>query len=281
MKLLALILAATGFARAQADPPDIDRIMSQVGINQAKAQDLRSSYVYTQKQLLRFVRSNGKIAREERREYVVTPAVHEVKKDLVHFEGKYLDHGQFVSFDKPGYQHKDLDLDAELINDMSKDMTDDHESRDGIGHDLFPLTYHQQLKYDFKLLGSETYKGREVYRISFTPKPHMEDADWKGEALIDKAELQPVTVTTGLAWKMPLLVKALLGTNIKGLGFTLTYQKFEDGVWFPVSYGGEFEVRGVFVYRRTMSISMTNTDFHKLDVKSTIAYHTEGKVEDK
>ncbi len=117
--------------------------------------------------------------------------------------------------------------------------------------------------------------------MSFAPKPHMEDANWKGQALIDKAELQPVLVTTDLAFKMPLLVKTLLGTNVKDLGFTLTYKKFEDGVWFPVSYGGEFEVRGVFVYRRTMSISLTNSDFHKLDVNSTIAYATEGKVEDK
>jgi len=279
MKLLALIAAAAGFASAQT--PDIESIMSQVGINQAKAQELRSNYVYTQKQLLRFVRGNGKIAREERREYLVTPRLRRSKKTLVHFEGKYEEHGKYYSFDKPGYEHKGLDLDAGLINDMSNDMTDDHKSPDGIGRDLFPLTYHQQLKYNFKLLGAETYRGREVYRVSFTPKPHMEDADWKGEALIDKAELQPVTVSTSLAWKMPLAVRTLLGTNIRGVGFTLTYQKFEDGVWFPVSYGGEFEVRGVFVYRRTMSISMVNSDFHKLDVNSTIAYDTEGKLEDK
>ena len=279
MKLLILFLAATGFAHSQ--DLAIDSIMSRVAINQAKAQELRSQYVYTQKQLLRFMRSNGKLAREERREYMVTPKLHKVKKELVHFEGKYQEHGQFVSFDKPGFEHKGLDLDAELLNDMSRDMTDDHQSLDGISRDLFPLTYHQQLKYNFNLIGSETYQGREVYRVSFVPKPHMEDANWKGQALIDKAELQPVLVTTDLAFKMPLLVKTLLGTNVKDLGFTLTYKKFEDGVWFPVSYGGEFEVRGVFVYRRTMSISLTNSDFHKLDVNSTIAYATEGKVEDK
>ena len=227
------------------------------------------------------MRSNGKVAREERREYVVTPNIHRSRKKLVHFEGKYEDHGQFYNFDKPGYEHKGLDLDAELINDMSQDMTDDRRGLDGIGHDLFPLTYHQQLKYTFKLLGTETYQGRPVYRVSFTPKPHMQDADWKGQALIDAQELLPVSVTTDLAWKMPLLVKTLLGTNIRGLGFSLTYQKFENGVWFPVSYGGEFEVRGAFLYRRTMSIALTNSDFHKLDVNSTIAYQTEEKKEDK
>jgi hypothetical protein len=279
MKVLVLLLAATGLLKGQT--PDVESIMSQVGRNQAKAEENRSLYVYTQKQLLRFVRSNGKIAREERREYVVTPALHRIRKKLVHFEGKYEDHGQFVAFYKPGYEHKGLDLDAELLNDMSQDMTNDRKSLDGIGRDMFPLTYHQQLKYNFKLLGAETYQGREVYRVSFLPKPHMQDANWKGVALIDKEELQPLTITTDLAWKVPLLVKTLLGTNVKGLGFTVTYKKLEDGIWFPVSYGGEFQVRGAFVYRRTMSISMTNSDFHKLDVNSTIAYQTEGKVEDK
>lgn len=279
MKLICLVFATAGIVQGQ--PADVNAIMSQVGINQAKAEEARDLYVYTQKQLLRFTRSNGKLAREERREYLVTPHLHQTQKKLVHFEGKYVEHGEVFPFDKPHYEHKGLDLDAEFIDSMSRGMTNDSKARDGIGRDLFPLTYHQQLKYDFKLLGVERYQGREVYRISFTPKPHMEDADWKGEALIDKAELQPVAVTTDLAFKIPLLVKTLLGTNIKGLGFTLTYQKFENGVWFPASYGGEFEVRGVFFYKRTMSISMSNSDFHKLDVKSTIAYQTGDQANDK
>jgi hypothetical protein len=70
-------------------------------------------------------------------------------------------------------------------------------------------------------------------------------------------------------------VQVLLGTNIKGLGFSVSYRKFGDGVWFPVSYGGEFEVRAVFFYKRIISISMTNSDFHRLDVTSHIAYSTE------
>src|ERR1700759_4337715 len=129
MKLLVLLLAVTGFAQEPA--PAVERIMSKVGINQAKAQDLRNLYVYTQKQLLRFVRSNGKIAREERREYLVTTRLHRVKKELVHFEGKYQEGNQFVSFDKPRFQHKGLDLDAELLDEMSQDMTNDRNSLDG------------------------------------------------------------------------------------------------------------------------------------------------------
>jgi hypothetical protein len=76
---------------------------------------------------------------------------------------------------------------------------------------------------------------------------------------------------------MPLLVKTLLGTNVHGVGFTVTYQKFADGLWFPVSYGGEFELRAVFFYHRIIAIAMTNSDFRRMDVSSNVAYAIEDK----
>ena len=274
MKILFLtVFTAAAFAQG----PEIEQIMSRVGRNQAKAQDLRQNFTYRQKQLLRMNRGNHKLAREERREYEVTPGVRGVKKELIRFEGKYDYKGKPVAYDRPGYRYKDVDLDGELINEMSEDMTNDKNSRDGIDHELFPLTYHQQLKYDFKLVGAETYRGRAVYRVSFEPKPHQEfdQASWRGEALIDQAEYQPVLVTTKLAFKIPLLVKTLLGTDIKGLGFSVAYRKFEDGVWFPVSYGGEFEIRAVFFYKRTISVAMVNGDFKRTSVNSSVTYQTE------
>ncbi|MEO8595660.1 MAG: hypothetical protein ABI759_20240 [Candidatus Solibacter sp.] len=72
--------------------------------------------------------------------------------------------------------------------------------------------------------------------------------------------------------RIPAAVKVLLGTDIKGLGFNVTYQKFEDGVWFPVSYGGEFEVRAVFFYKRKISVNMTNTGFRRTKVDSSVTY---------
>jgi hypothetical protein len=271
--LFLAALAAVAFAQ----PPDIEQIMSRVGRNQAKSQDLRKNFTYHQKQLLRMNYSNHKLAREEKREYDVSPEIRRVKKELTKFEGQYGYKGKTVIYDRPGYHYKDLDIDGELINSMSEDMTNNQNSRDGIDHDLFPLTYHQQLKYDFRLVGCETYRGREVYRVSFAPKKgkSIEDANWKGEALIDQSEYQPVFVSTKLAFQMPLLVKTLLGTDIKGLGFSVAYQKFEDDVWFPVSYGGEFEVRAVFFYKRTISVSMLNSDFKRSSVNSTVTYQTQ------
>jgi hypothetical protein len=272
MRLAVIAIVFTAAAAAQT--LDVADIMARVGANQAASQELRRQYTYRQKQLLRMHRGNGKVAREEHREYTVSPSPTGNAKELAYFDGRYDYRGKYVSYDRPGYQYKDMDIDGDLIDDLSDDMINDKRSRDGIGCNLFPLTAAQQRKYNFKLLGAEQYRGREVYRVSFEPKRDGEsdEAGWKGEALIDAAEFQPVSVHTSLALKIPLFVKTLLGTNVKGLGFSVSYQKFEDGVWFPVSYGGEFEVRAVFFYKRKISVNMTNADFHRTNVSSNITY---------
>jgi hypothetical protein len=275
MNLLPVALFTILPALGQA--PSVDQIMARVAENQARAQDLRRAYIYNQKVVARFHRNNGKLAREEKLEYVVTPTPGGIDKKLAHFEGKYERNGQLISYDEPGKQNKNLDVDGDLIHEMVDDMTGDKEAKDGIGHDLFPLTADEQAKYIFTLEGKDIYRGHNVYRISFRPKPHEEDADWKGEALIDVEECQPLLVSTRLAAHIPVAVKVLLGTDIKGLGFAVSYEKFDDGLWFPVSYGGEFHVRVVFFYSRNMSISMVNTGFTRAKVSSRIAYDTSGK----
>jgi hypothetical protein len=271
MKVIAFLAALTAVAGAQT--PDVATIMEKVGRNQAQAVDQRKEFTFHQKQILRMHRGNGKVAREEHREYDVTPATHGVKKELAHFDGRYEHKGKYISYDRPGYTYKDMDIDGDLIDGLSNDLTDDDKSRDGIAANLFPLTTEEQEKYTFKLKGAEQYRGRQVYRVAYEPAKNREGgAGWKGEALIDAEEFQPVSVHSTLALRIPGAVKVLLGTDIKGLGFNVTYQKFEDGVWFPVSYGGEFEVRAVFFYKRTISVNMTNAEFHRSKVDSNVTY---------
>ncbi len=272
MRVLPVILLSLAILPALAEEPTVDQIMARVAENQARAQDMRRAYVYNQKVLARFHRTNGKLAREEKLEYLVTPSPAGVEKKLTHFEGKCERGGKFITYDEPGKEIKDLDIDGDLIRDMVKDMTADKDTKDGLAHDMFPLTAKEQAKYIFTLEGKEVYRGRQIYRISFRPKPHEEDANWNGEALIDAAECQPVMVTTKFATHIPMAVKVLLGTDIKGLGFSVSYEKFDDGLWFPVSYGGEFHIRAVFFYARNMSISMVNSGFTRAKVSSKIAY---------
>ena len=255
-------------------------IMVKVAANQDRAQQMRSAFVYRQSMLIRFTRGNGKLAREEQREYVVTPTETSFKKDLTHFIGKYEKAGKLIEYDKPGYQYKDLDIDGDMANDLANDLANDQHSRDGITQDLFALTGLKQKRYAFRLEGKENYRGREVYRITFKPKkPSLLDCDedgdgtcWAGEALIDSHEFQPVLVRTWLAKGIPMAVQILLGTNLKHLGFKVAYQKFEEGLWFPVTYGGEFKLRAVFFYKRTISLSVMNSGFQRSDVTSTVSF---------
>jgi hypothetical protein len=279
MKILTLLLV-WGAGSALAQTPDVAVIMAKVGANQNQAEGKRREYVYTQKQTLRMIRPGGKVAREEHREYTVTPKAAKTLKELTHFDGRYQAGSKYVSYDRPEFRYKGMDIDGDLINSLSDDLANDKGSRDGLAANLFPLTERLQKHYQFLFKGAETYRGHPVYRVSFEPAPkesllHDENDEagiWKGEALIDSTEFQPVAVHTSLAFKIPTAVKILLGTNISGLGYAVSYEKFDDGVWFPVSYGGEFHVRGLFFYSRTMSVSLVNRDFRKLDVNSKIVY---------
>src|SRR6476619_2767386 len=148
MKILLLAMAA-GSAWAQA--PDIEEIMRRVALNQAKSQELRTSYIYHQKQALKMIRGSKKVAREEHREYTIMPKHRGIDRELVRFDGKYDFKGKFVSYDKPGYRYKGVDLDGDLLDSLADDMLHEKDGKDGISNDLFPLTYHRQLKYNFKL----------------------------------------------------------------------------------------------------------------------------------
>jgi hypothetical protein len=63
-----------------------------------------------------------------------------------------------------------------------------------------------------------------------------------------------------------------LGTNLHGAGFSVRYQKFDDGVWFPVSYGTEFRVRALFFYNRSIVVSLENAGFQRARVSSRIEF---------
>ena len=268
MKSLLLVLLAAG---AYAQLPDVHEIMRRVAWNQAKTEDAREQFLYHQKQNVRLRRTNGRLVREESREYNVTPTARGTHRTLIAMEGRYWKNGGYVAYDE---RRLNAEVDASLVEAFIDGFHDEHNSRDGIDNDLFPLTYHQQLKYEFRLAGQETYRGRPVHRIAFVPKDRY---GWKGEALIDAEEYQPVFVNTKMAHGVPLPVKALLGIDVKGLGFSVSYQKFADGVWFPVSYGGEFEFHVLYVYKRSISISLTNANFRRVDVSSQVSYSAEAQ----
>jgi hypothetical protein len=278
--LIAIALAAAAVQPAPlpaaSEAASVDSIMALVARNQDQAQELRQRYVYNQSLILRFRRGNGKLAREETREYVVTPTENGTNKELMRFAGSFEQDGRMVPYSGPGFTYQDTDLDGELMRGLADDLANDRQSRDGIAADLFPLTTEEQRKYRFKLEKTEDYRGRLVHQITFKPVKELWEEDdgtpWKGEILVDAAECQPVLITTQLAKDIPVPVRVFLGTNVKGLGFKLSYQKFEEGVWFPVSYGAEFELKALFFYSRKIAIALNNSGFKKGIVDTNVTF---------
>ena len=158
--------------------------------------------------------------------------------------------------------------DRQMVEHMRKNLMND-KSRDGINTRLFPLTTKEQATYGFQLVGRERMNGHDVYHIIFRPKDRQ-DFGWRGDAYVDAAAYEPVLVTTGMSRKIPFAVRTFLGTNLPGLGFTITYAPQPDGVWFPVTFSTEFKIDVLFFFRRMIIIDAQNLDFEKAHVTSRI-----------
>ncbi len=241
--------------------------MKRVAANQDLSQKLRSEYLYQQHIRIVTRRTNGKLAREETADYVVTPTPEGTRKELKSIRGRYWLKDRYVEFQGEPVPHRDS-LDGDLIHDLRKDLANDR-SKDNLGRDLFPLTGPEQKKYRFDFAGEDVIGGRKVYRVKFTPLD-KNDFTWAGEALIDKEEFQPLTVFTRLSRPIPLFVRTLLGTNLPGLGFNVEYRRFDQTIWFPVTFGTEFHLRALFFINRDITVSLENSGFQRTNVKSNI-----------
>jgi len=273
--LLALAVAAAGgLPGGAAQVPDARELMWKVAWNQGRAQEARRQFRYRQRVVIRFHGTRNRLLREEISEFFVEPGPRTIRKQRIRFSGRYRRRGRMIFYFQPNYQDQDLDIDGDLISDLAEALTSDPDARDGISRELFPLTLQRVRGMDFGIARRVLYGGNDVYRVVFHPKGDWTDgaSPWAGEALIDIDELQPVLVTTHLAKEVPLWVEAVFGTNIRHLGFKVVYRRFEDGLWFPVRYGGEFALRALWFYRRKISIALQNTAFERADVSSRIQY---------
>ena len=268
-KLLWVLMLAPLATLASGDqtPPSVDEIMARVAANQDRAEQARAEYVYQQRIHVATLRTNGKLAREETAEYLVAPTPEGTKKELKHIEGRYWHKGKFRTFQgEPVPQ--DGWVDSSLVQSFRDDLSND-KSKDGLGRDLFPLTSGEQKQYRFDLAGEETIHGRKVYHVRFRPR-EKNDLNWAGEAMIDAEEFEPVRVYTKLSRRIPFFVRTLLGTDVPGIGFNVEYKRFDEGVWFPVSFGTEFRLHAVFFINRDITVALENSAFERAKVQSRI-----------
>jgi hypothetical protein len=268
--LLLLVFGSVPAAIAEVGP-DAAEIMARVAENQDRAVEQRKTFVYQQTARVRLLKTNGKLVWDETREYDVTPTPTGTEAQLTKRYGERRKGRDFESFVMPGEEDTD-GLDPELVDSFHDDLTAQSGGRDGLSPNLFPLTSNEQKYYSFTLEGSEKLRGRPVYRIRFEPDKEHRERIWKGEVLVDKDEFQPVLVATKMALNIPLAVRVLFGISIRQIGFSVSYDRFGENVWFPVSYGGEFYLKVLHFYKRTIIVSTVNRDFRRATVASDIQF---------
>ncbi len=187
-------------------------------------------------------------------------------------QGKILDGTRTINYVEAGFRRKGMDIDDELVDSFAREVASRKgaiPNLDGFP-DWFPFEAKQLDWYSFKLEGEERYHEYDVYRISF--RDTDPENPWEGEALIERNEFQPVLVTTAWTGHIPKGVVIALGTNVKQIGAKITFRRFDQNIWSPVSTGGELNLRVLFGYARTIAFSSTNSGFRRTDVKSSIEF---------
>ena len=229
-----------------------NEIMARVAANQDRAVELRKQFTYEQRVHIQSRHTNGKLAREETAIYEVSPDPDPKGpgRKLTAVSGRYWKNGRYVEFTAHEETRGD-GLDESLTQGFRNDLVDD-----------FPLTAKEQKKYRFELLDEQDVHGRKAWRIGFRPAD-KNDIDWAGEALIDQQEFQPVNVFTKLSRRIPFAVRTLLGTDLPGIGYNLNYQRVDEGVWLPASYGCEFELHVLFFLNREINVSTESSGFRR------------------
>jgi hypothetical protein len=283
-------VCALGVADQPPDPPPAaEAVMARVAANQDQAEAERARYVYVQHAKM-VSRRGGSVMCEEITDYRMTPSSDGSQEELLNLEGRQLTNHKYLTYHAvppdqakaktEDGQKKDEDpahipvtitdesIDREIVQNMRWNLIHD-KSKDGISAHLFPLTSKDQQDYVFHMVGRERLNDRDVFHISFRPKK-KDDYGWSGDAFIDATAFQPVLVTTGMARKIPFAVRTLLGTNLPGLGFTVTYAPRPDGVWFPVTFSTEFKIHVLFFFNREVILDAQNREFEKTHVTSRI-----------
>lgn len=251
---------------------ELDEILRRLAANQERAVEERARIVYRQSTRARLLRGKSKLAREEWREYTVAPTPDGSLKERVSFRGQYEKKGKLIPYDDPGFRHKNIDLDGEILESLVESLVDDRKARDGLATDLFPLTRAEQKYYDFELAGTRRAAGREAYVVKFQPRKGQDERPWSGEVLVDTEAFQSLAVSTEMGKVIPAWVRVVFGVNLRQTGFNITYREVQPGLWFPATYGSEFFLRVLFGYARTITLSLENTDFQFAAVDSTLTY---------
>lgn len=262
-----------------AQQPTAEEIMTRVAANQDRAVAARERFVFTHTSRVRLLKRNRKPVWDETRVYAVAPTAEGLESELVRSYGERKEKGDQVVFEFDGEKLDEGGIDSSLVNSLHDEFSPQRRERDGFWSDLYPFTSKQNGIYRYSLLAETMEAGRKVYRIGYEPVDKRsvfhDGGAWEGEVVVDAAEWQPVRISSNLAKKVPLWARTFFGINLRQLGFGTSYERLEEDVWFPASYGGEFTIKLFHFYRRLATISVVAGEFRRTDTESSIEYEME------
>ena len=236
-----------------SDPgPSVTEIMARAAANQTRDATLRKQFTYEQRVHVQTRHTNGKLARDETAEYLVFPDPDPKGpgRKLTSISGRYWKNGRYIEFHGTTAPEPNS-LDEGLIQSFRDDLMRQRG---------FPSHCGRTEDDRFELLGEQDVHGRKAWRIGFGPAD-KKDIDWTGETLVDQQNFQPVNIYTKLSRRIPFAIRTLLGTDLPGIGYNLDYQRIDDSVWLPSSYGSEFTLRLFFFLNREINVSMESSGF--------------------
>ncbi|MBV8070462.1 MAG: hypothetical protein JO270_11190, partial [Acidobacteriaceae bacterium] len=94
--LVAVVLAAPLLAADQNAPLSAPEIMKRVAENQDREQKARAAFLYEETIRVDTRRTNGKLAREERADLLVTPTAQGTEKKRRSIAGRYWYKGKYI-----------------------------------------------------------------------------------------------------------------------------------------------------------------------------------------
>jgi hypothetical protein len=281
----ALLMVSSSLSVPAQQPDRAPAIIERVAATVDSATEARRQFVYQQKVRGTMSTADGKPSSRETREYTVIPRESASEKTLISYLAEYREGNRMVAANDPERKGKGGPGDRESVHEMIDNLVNAKNSRDGIPPDLFPLRAADLPFYRFRLKGESVIRGRRAYDIVFEPADMhnlcarvgwaVEDNpchQWKGEVWVDAEDFQPARIETSLAKNIPWGVRVFMGIDAKQAGFSVNYQRVAENVWFPVTYGTEFQLRVFWAYRRTIALSMENNDFRRTSSDSTIHF---------
>ena len=245
-----------------------EAIMARVATNQDSSEKLRSQYIYHQHIQVISKKPSGKVLREETADYHVVPKPDHTERTLEQLTGRYWHKGKYESFSGEPVPEADS-TDGELVHDFRDDVTDE-KSKDGLAHDLFPLTTDEQKNYKFRLLDHEPFEGRPClpHRLSLRrttrtrigPARPISMPRSSSRFTFLRSSLSPCRLASGNLWGSTFPVSASR--------FTTGDRTMESG--FPPAWAANFAFRVFFFFNRTMTVSLENKAFEHTHVQTRI-----------